>query len=165
MKIILDESLFESRQSGVEDRSELTEKIREIEDPKQKSFQAQIDEMEGDLEITLYDAKNGRNYGAEYLEDLYHQNPVLCGKMLASIQVLKIRKNTTPAKYSKYLKRGIYELRASVATNEARELYFFSLGNEILITNGFTKKSQRTPEQEIKRAERLMDEYNSFRRD
>ena len=142
----------------------LYEAIETAENPEKKSFQAQIDEMEGDLKVTLYDAKNGHNYGAEYLEDLYHQNPSLCGKMLASIQILKILKNTTPTKYSKYLKHGIYELRASIATNEARELYFFSLGNEIFITNGFTKKSQRTPEQEIKKAERLMNEYNSFRR-
>lgn len=142
----------------------LYEAIEAAENPEKKSFQAQIDEMEGDFKVTLYDAKNGHNYGAEYLEDLYHQNPSLCGKMLASIQILKILKSATPTKYSKYLKHGIYELRASVATNEARELYFFSLGNEIFITNGFTKKSQRTPEQEIKKAERLMDEYNSFRR-
>lgn len=121
--------------------------------------------MGGDLKVTLYEAKNGHNYGAEYLEDLYRQNPSLCGKMLASIQIFKILKNATPTKYSKYLTHGIYELRASVATNEARELYFFSLGNEVFITNGFTKKSQKTPDQEIKKAERLMDEYNSFRRD
>lgn len=142
----------------------LYETIEAVENPEEKSFQTQIDEMGGDLKVTLYDAKNGHNYGAEYLEDLYRQNPSLCGKMLASIQILKILKNATPTKYSKYLKHGIYELRASVATNEARELYFFSLGNEIFITNGFTKKSQKTPEQEIKKAERLMDEYNSFRR-
>lgn len=143
----------------------LYEAIEKAEDPRKKSFQDQIDDMGGDLKVTLYEAKNGHNYGAEYLEDLYRQNPSLCGKMLASIQIFKILKNATPTKYSKYLTHGIYELRASVATNEARELYFFSLGNEVFITNGFTKKSQKTPDQEIKKAERLMDEYNSFRRD
>lgn len=84
--------------------------------------------------------------------------------MLASIQVLKINKNNTPTKYSKYLDDGIYELRASVATNEARELYFFvTNSNEVIVTNGFTKKTQKTPEGAIEKAKSLRDEYYKYK--
>ena len=146
--------------SGVRASGGLGEAIRDINNPKIQSFQDQINEMEGDLKVTLYDAKNGHNYGEEYLNELYTQNPSLCGKMLASIQILKIMKNKTSVKYSKYLQDGIYELRASVATNESRELYFFtSKSNEIIITNGFTKKTQKTPSNEIKKAKSLREEY------
>lgn len=84
--------------------------------------------------------------------------------MLASIQVLKINKNNTPTKYSKYLDDGIYELRASVATNEARELYFFvTNSNEVIVTNGFTKKTQKTPAGAIEKAKSLRDEYYKYK--
>lgn len=144
----------------VHDESELDEAIETAEDPKTKPFQQQIDQMDGNIKITLYDAKNGHNYGEEYLEDLFHSNKKLCSKMLVAIQIFKELGRNTPTKYSKYLRDGIFELRASVATNEARELYFFSVGgNEVVITNGFTKKTQTTPDRAIEKAKNLMKEY------
>ena len=146
--------------SGVSASGGLGEAIRDINNPKTQSFQDQIDKMEGDIKITFYDAKNGHNYGVEHLEDLYRQNKKLCSKILSVIQIFKVMGNKTPEKYSKYLQDGIYEFRASVATNESRELYFFtSKSNEIIITNGFTKKTQKTPNNEIKRAVDLKNEY------
>lgn len=148
----------------VYDKSVINEDIKRPTDPKKKPFQQQIDELMGDLKITLYDAKKGHNYATEYLLELQKQDPKLCGKMLASIQVLKINKNNTSTKYSKYLDDGIYELSASVATNEARELYFFvTNSNEVIVTNGFTKKTQKTPTDSIKKAKLLRDEYYKYK--
>jgi len=54
--------------------------------------------------------------------------------------------------YSKYLEDGIFELRAKVGSDISRVLYFFIVGRKIMLTNGFIKKSQKTPPSEIKLA-------------
>lgn len=116
--------------------------------------------MIGDIKVTIYDAENGHNYAAEYLNDLYTSNRKLCAKMLSVIQIFKLGCRRISDKYSKHLVDGIFELRASVATNEARELYFFAYGsNEIVITNGLTKKTQKTPISSIEKAKSLRNEY------
>ena len=47
--------------------------------------------------------------------------------------------------YSKFLGDGIYEVRVQQGNNIARILYFFVVNRKIILTNGFKKKSQKTP--------------------
>jgi len=54
--------------------------------------------------------------------------------------------------YSKHLEDGIFELRAKVGSDITRVLYFFVFGSRIVLTNGFTEKTQKTPRVEIDRA-------------
>lgn len=63
--------------------------------------------------------------------------------------------------FSKYLRDEIFELRASVATNETRVLYFFTIGKKIVLTNGFVKKTQKAPDSEIELAVRYRADYLS----
>ncbi|MBO4537496.1 MAG: type II toxin-antitoxin system RelE/ParE family toxin [Erysipelotrichaceae bacterium] len=51
--------------------------------------------------------------------------------------------------YSKYLKDGIFKIRASYNSNAVRILYFFYYGKRIIMTNGFVKKTRKTPPKEI----------------
>ena len=51
--------------------------------------------------------------------------------------------------YSKPLGDGIFELRAKVGTDISRVLYFFYYEGKIIMTNGFVKKTQKTPKEEI----------------
>ena len=44
---------------------------------------------------------------------------------------------------------GIFELRAKVGTDISRVLYFFYYEGRIIMTNGFVKKTQKTPKEEI----------------
>ena len=44
---------------------------------------------------------------------------------------------------------GIFELRAKVGTDISRVLYFFYYEGRIVMTNGFVKKTQKTPREEI----------------
>ncbi len=49
-----------------------------------------------------------------------------------------------------YMKEdGIFELRAQQGSDITRVLYFFQIGNKAYLTNGFTKKTQKTPPSEI----------------
>ena len=54
---------------------------------------------------------------------------------------------------------GIFELRTKQGTNIVRTLYFFFVGNKIIITHGFRKKTQKTPPEEIVRAKNYRKEY------
>jgi phage-related protein len=60
---------------------------------------------------------------------------------------------------SKPIEDGIFELRAKVATNITRVLYFFFTGRRVVLTNGFIKKTQETPASEIELAKRYRAEY------
>jgi len=56
---------------------------------------------------------------------------------------------------------GIWEVRAEFGGDEFRLLGFWDEGNLIILTNGFAKKTQKTPEREITLAEaRRRDHLN-----
>ena len=59
----------------------------------------------------------------------------------------------------KKLDNDIYEIRSKVGSNIQRALYFQKVGNEYLITHGFTKKTKKTPKTEIERAKSIRDKY------
>lgn len=63
--------------------------------------------------------------------------------------------------YSEELQDGIFELRAKVGSDISRVLYFFMVGRKIILTNGFIKKTQKTPKSEIEKAKRYRDDYLS----
>jgi phage-related protein len=68
-----------------------------------------------------------------------------------------------PEKYFKHLtaKDGLYEIRIEVGSNIYRIFSFFDKGNLIVLGNAFQKKSQKTPQQEILRAIKIMEEYKN----
>ncbi|MEO8759896.1 MAG: type II toxin-antitoxin system RelE/ParE family toxin [Bacteroidia bacterium] len=54
---------------------------------------------------------------------------------------------------------GIFEIRIEVGSNIFRIFCCFDKGNIVVLFNGFQKKSQKTPKQEIELAEKLKKEY------
>ena len=69
-----------------------------------------------------------------------------------------------PEKYLKFIQNssGIYEIRIQVGNNIFRIFCFFDIDNLVVIGHGFQKKTQKTPRQEIKKAEKIkMDYYDS----
>lgn len=69
--------------------------------------------------------------------------------------------NQVPKKFLKYLEKtdGIYEVRIITTFKNIRILCFFDEGNLIILANCFIKKTQKTPSNEIKLAEKLKKEY------
>ncbi|WP_368489730.1 type II toxin-antitoxin system RelE/ParE family toxin [Clostridium sp. BJN0013] len=61
--------------------------------------------------------------------------------------------------HSKPIKDGIFELRIKLGSDISRIFYFFCVGNRIILTNGFIKKTQNTPKSEIDRALRYKADY------
>lgn len=62
-------------------------------------------------------------------------------------------------RFVKYLREGIYEIRAEHSGNIYRVFFIFDSENIVVLFNGFQKNSQKTPEKEIKQAIKLKEEY------
>ena len=67
-----------------------------------------------------------------------------------------------PETYLKHLKGtdGLYEIRIQLASDIFRIFCFFDEGKLVVLTNGFQKKTQKTPKQEIAKALKIMEEYH-----
>lgn len=64
-----------------------------------------------------------------------------------------------PKKYFQYMEDGIYEIRVEVGNNIFRVFSFFDEGQMIVVANGFQKKTQKTPRNEIELAKEIKKEY------
>jgi phage-related protein len=62
-------------------------------------------------------------------------------------------------KFVKFIRDDIYELRAEYESNIYRVFFCFDDGNIVILFNGFQKKTQKTPESEIRKAIQLKNEY------
>jgi phage-related protein len=71
-----------------------------------------------------------------------------------------------PEKFLKHIEgqKGLYEIRVEVGKNIFRIFCFFDKGKLVVLLNGFQKKSQKTPKQEIDQAAKLMAEYLSHKK-
>jgi phage-related protein len=54
---------------------------------------------------------------------------------------------------------GIFEIRVEVGSNIFRVFSFFDKGKLIILLNGFQKKTQKTPKNELELAEKLKKQY------
>ena len=66
-----------------------------------------------------------------------------------------------PVKFLKKImgQKGLYEIRVKVKTNIYRIFCFFDEDKLVILINGFQKKKQKTPRNEIAKAEKLKDAY------
>jgi len=71
-----------------------------------------------------------------------------------------------PRQYFKKLvdSEGIWEVRIQFGNDIFRLLGFFDGGTLLILTNGFAKKTQKTPPQEIALAVRRKEEYLARRK-
>jgi phage-related protein len=54
---------------------------------------------------------------------------------------------------------GLYEARIQLGSEIWRVFCFFDNGKLVILLNGFTKKTQKTPKNEIEKALQLMQKY------
>jgi phage-related protein len=65
-----------------------------------------------------------------------------------------------PKKYFSHMDTdGLFEIRVEVGNNIFRVFSFFDEGNLVILLNGFQKKTQKTPKNEIEWAQKLKKEY------
>ena len=68
-----------------------------------------------------------------------------------------------PETYLKHIENtdGLYEIRVQVGSDIFRIFCFFDHGQLVVLANGFQKKSQKTPKQEIAKALTIKNEYEN----
>jgi phage-related protein len=59
---------------------------------------------------------------------------------------------------------GLYEIRIQYGGDIFRIFCFFDQGRLVVLANGYQKKSQQTPKQEIDKALKIKEEYESEKR-
>ena len=110
-----------------------------------------------------------QNFDIEYFEKDDKTRPAeefilsedikLQAKIFRMLELLEVKGNQLREPYSSYLTDGIFELRAKQGSDISRVLYFFVVGKKIILTNGFRKKTQKTPKSEIELAKKYKAEY------
>jgi phage-related protein len=58
---------------------------------------------------------------------------------------------------------GLFEIRVEFESNIYRIFCCFDEGNLVVLFNGFNKKTQKTPKQEIEKALRIKEEYFEYK--
>ena len=108
------------------------------------------------FEVEFYTKDNGEKPAKDFILSL---DVKMRAKVLGIINVLEEKGNQLREPYSKHLEDGIFEIRGKVGTDITRVLYFFYYGKKIIMTNGFIKKTQETPKQEIRLAKSYRKDY------
>lgn len=108
--------------------------------------------MEKIREIIAY-----KNYFGDFLieQPIKVQDKIF--KILEAIETLE----RIPTNYLKLIAetKGLYEARIQLGSDIWRVFCFFDKGKLVILLNGFQKKTQKTPKNEIEKAMHLMKEY------
>lgn len=98
-------------------------------------------------------------YYKHYFIDFFNSlNEGTKRKMAYVIDVLKTQQRIG-TNFVKHIRDGIFELRVQNEGNIFRAFFIFDEGNIVMLFNGFQKKTQKTPENEIAKAIKLKNEY------
>ena len=97
------------------------------------------------------------NYFQDFLESLpvKVQNKIF--KIIEAVEILQ----RVPQQYLKSISgsRGLFEVRIQLGSDIWRVFCFFENERLVILLNGFIKKTQKTPKEEIKLAMDLMKRY------
>ena len=108
------------------------------------------------FDVILYARKDGSVPVKDFIMSLSGK---FQAKVLMEIDLLEEYGNELDGKYTKYITKGIYELRVRISSNRVRILFFFYSDKKIILTNGFIKKTQKTPIREIETAFKYREDF------
>lgn len=108
-------------------------------------------------EIIFYKTASGRKPVEDFIDTLSSKQVQKVAWVLNLVEEL----NNVPTRYFKKLENtdGIWEVRVIFGSNIFRFLGFFDGPSLVVLTHGFQKKSQKTPQNAIRVAEERKREY------
>lgn len=106
--------------------------------------------------VEYYELENGICPVEEFI---LKQDNKMQAKIFKNLELLEIRGNELREPFSKHIEDGIFEIRNKVGNDITRIFYFFVIGQKIILTNGFIKKTQKTPKAEIALAKKYRNDY------
>ncbi len=109
----------------------------------------------GPFVVEFYETRDGQRPAEDFLDEL---DIKMRSKLVMTLKVLQEQGNRLREPYSKHLDDGI--LRSAESWNGYfMVMYFFYYGGRIILTNGFIKKTQKTPKSEIERAKQYRKDF------
>ncbi len=116
-------------------------------------------------EIIFYERTNGKSDVWNFLEKLREKSEnnkdarIQYNQITLYIELLQKNGTLLPENITKHLDDNIWELRPG----KNRVLYFFCDNQKFVLLHHFQKKTQKTPQYEIKKAKKERDDYLSRR--
>ena len=112
--------------------------------------------------IIFYRTESGKCPVEEFLESLRPKEAQKVSWVLRLIQEL----DKVPSQYFKKLtgSEEIWECRVQIQSKAYRIFSFFLDGDTLILTHGYSKKSQKTDAKQIKRAENYRRDYLARKR-
>lgn len=99
-----------------------------------------------------------------YFEDFISTlNEGVIKKIDYALSLLRIQHKVSK-KFVKLIRDGLYELRVEWESNIYRIFFIFDDGNIVVLFNGFQKKTQKTPQEEIEKALKIKQRYYEHKR-
>lgn len=99
-----------------------------------------------------------RTYGGYFERFMEELSMKVQEKIKYGILLLKSQ-DRLPVKFVKHIREGIFELRTEFEGNIYRVFFIFDDGNIVVLFNGFQKKTQKTPQNEIEKALKIKEAY------
>ena len=112
--------------------------------------------MEKEYQVIFFEKDDGTHPAEEFINSL---DDKMAAKIYWILGMIETNGPELREPYSKHLDDGIFEVRAKFGSDITRVLYFFFTGKCAVATNGFTKKTQKTPPAEIDKAKDYRKKY------
>ncbi|MCI1552986.1 MAG: type II toxin-antitoxin system RelE/ParE family toxin [Levilactobacillus sp.] len=112
------------------------------------------------LEFSYYDWEEFQSF----LSSLPKKDAAQLAETLSKIQKFGML-NSRKQKWVRELEHNLFEIRSRQANNIQRVIYFHFENDHYVITHGFTKKTQKTPQREIQRGRHRRTLYTTKRSD
>ena len=107
--------------------------------------------------IKFYKLPNGQSPVEKFLDSLTDKQ---AKKITWVLNLIETREMVSAQYFKKLVSTDdIWEVRVQLGSDDFRLLGFFDGGALVILTNGFPKKNQQTPDQEIALAERRKKDY------
>lgn len=97
----------------------------------------------------------------DYFERFFQEQPrKVQDKIIKVLDILETVERV-PSSYLKYMEgtNGLFEIRVQLASDIFRIFCCFDGNRLVVLFSGFQKKTQKTPQREIDRAVRIMNDY------
>jgi len=95
----------------------------------------------------------------DFLESLSAKEKALILKNIEKLIEYKNNNYSLSSKSTKPLQDDIFELKVELQNKISRSLYFYEHNQMIIFTNGFIKKTQKTPSKKIIKAKAIREVY------
>jgi len=106
--------------------------------------------------VEFYKDIRGNEPAADFIDSLSEEGQV---KILRHIQLLLKYGVLLKEPYTRRVEGKIREVRTTDQNGEIRILYFTYTGKRFILLHGFIKKTKKTPPEDIKIAQKRMDDF------